>query len=880
MSPTSPAEELIREFLVESYENLDNMEQDFVSLERHPDDRDTLARIFRQIHTIKGSCGFLGFDKLERLTHAAENLLGLLREGRMRLTTELTNALLKTADAVRETLGTIEQTGIEAEHEHAGLIETLHRLQATDVDQPDQAGVDSGLVPDDQSSEAARSDFVSEFVDKGHEILSDMDQAFISLQNRPEDSSALTSLIEATRQVRSEAEFLGLTALERLTDIGGDVLTLVDNGRLHWTEVIAAGLEDMVGRIGEAVATIGSNGEAPADDYLKLIDTLNSIRMTVSEQTTPDQEAGSARAEVPEAAPEDLGSASDTKPRASNRADGFQSNLTESHIRVDVQLLDKLMNQVGELVLSRNQHLQYLSESQDSGLATLSQQLNLITSELQESILAARLQPIGTIWNKYPRMIRDLALELDKSVSIKIDGADTELDRTLIEAIKDPMTHLVRNAIDHGIESPDQRKQAGKAEEGTLQLRAYHEGGQVNIEISDDGQGIDVQRVARRASQRALITSEQEESMTDREKLNLIFAPGFSMADKVTNISGRGVGMDVVKSHIERINGVIDINSEPGVGTQIKIKIPLTLAIIPALIVTCGGQRYAIPQASLVSVIRLQDDKARSGIEILHDVPVHRWRGGLIPLAYLRRELKIDEYGVAECHASEAVSIVILQAEERTFGLVVDGIDDSVEIVVKPLGRHLRGIRVFAGATIMGDGKVAIIIDVLGLAQSANVVSEIGKRGFKEQEREAIQVVSDKRMVLLVQSAGKRLAIPAAKIERIEKISRSAIEINGDQVLVQYRGTVMPLKYLTGGAVMDASAIFESPVKDESVHINIVVPKSDGQLLGLIVDEILDVLEDEFQVANSIDQTPGVIGTTIIRGRVAELVDIDQILLS
>ncbi len=277
MSPTSPAEELVREFLVESYENLDNMDQDFVSLERHPDDRETLARIFRHIHTIKGSCGFLGFEKLERLTHAAENLLGLLREGRMRLTTELTNALLKTADAVRESLGTIEQTGIEAEHDHAGLIETLDRLQATDADGPDEAADASGLVPDDRSSEANRSNFVSEFVGKGRDILSDMDQAFISLQNQPEDSSALTSLLEATRQVRSEAEFLGLTALEKLTDIGGDVLTLVHNGHLRWTEDIAAGLEDMAGRIGEAVATIGSNGETPADDYLELFDTLKRL---------------------------------------------------------------------------------------------------------------------------------------------------------------------------------------------------------------------------------------------------------------------------------------------------------------------------------------------------------------------------------------------------------------------------------------------------------------------------------------------------------------------------------------------------------------------------------------------------------------------------
>lgn len=880
MSPTSPAEELVREFLVESYENLDSMDQDFVALERNPDDRETLARIFRYIHTIKGSCGFLGFEKLQGLTHAAENLLSLLREGKKRLTTELTNALLETADTVRETLETIEQTGREAEHDYPALIETLNRLQATDGNGAEEAAATAGSAGMDGPPGKEQGDFVKEFVGKGFEFVSNMDQAFISLQDRPEDSSALTSLLEATQGVQSEAKFLGLADLEKLTNMGAAVLTLVNGGQLHWTEDVADALQDMADRMGEAVATIGSTGEAPADDYLELIDALNRIRTTVAEDVKLAEVAGSPGGAALEARPEDPTSGTAPKLGASNRKDGFQSNLTESHIRVDVKLLDKLMNQVGELVLSRNQHLQYLSKSQDSELAVMSQHLNLVTSELQESIMAARLQPIGTVWNKYPRMIRDLALELGKSVSLKVDGADTELDRTIIEAIRDPMTHLVRNAIDHGIESPDQRKQAGKAEEGTLQLRAFHQGGQVNIEISDDGRGIDVQRVARQARERDLITPDQEESMTDREKLNLIFAPGFSMADEITNISGRGVGMDVVKSHIERINGVVDINSKPGAGTQIKVNIPLTLAIIPALIVTCAGQRYAIPQASLVALIRLQGEEVRSGIEILHNVPVHRWRGGLIPLAYLRQELEIEGHGVAEDHAPEAVSIVVLQAEERSFGLVVDAIDDSVEIVVKPLGRHLRGIPVFAGATIMGDGRVAMIIDVLGLAQSANVVSELGKRGFMEQEVEAMQDVSDKWMVLLVQSAGKRLAIPASEVERIETFSRSAIEISGEQVLVQYRGSVMPLKYLTGGATVNASPTLESPIKDNRSHIDVVVPKTDSQLLGLIVDEIIDVLEDEFQVANPVDPTPGVIGTTVIRGRVAELVDINQILLS
>ena len=874
MTSKSASEELLHEFLVESYENLDKMDQDFVALEQDPTDREILAQIFRRIHTIKGSCGFLGFAQLEGLTHAAENLLSLLREGKQTITTDLTNTLLRTADTVREALAIIEQTGTEPKSDYGTLIDALNRLRQAD-DGASQASESVDVPAKDAEPTVIRDegDVVIDFATRGYECLATMDQAFTALQEQPDDRSAIAALLEATSQVHSEVEFLGLRPLERLATSGLEVLKLLQSGPLLWTDAVAVGLQDMADRIGEAVATIETTKATPGEDYTALIEILDAIR---SETGTIIIDDGASAAVNTGTGTDQKSSVAEPTPAAVSRGSGIQSNLTDSHIRVDVELLDRLMNQVGELVLSRNQLTEHLTNSVDSDLAKMSQHLNQITTELQESVMAARLQPIGTIWGKYPRMIRDLALELGKQVSLRIEGADTELDRTLIEAIKDPMTHLVRNAIDHGIESPDERQRAGKSAEGTLLLHAYHEGGQVNIEISDDGKGIDVKQVARRACERGLITAEQEDSMTEREKLGLIFAPGFSTVEEVTNISGRGVGMDVVKSHIERINGIVDIKSEPGAGTRIKVKIPLTLAIIPALIVTCAEQRYAIAQASLIAVIRLQGEEVRSGIETLHNVPVYRWRGGLLPLVDFRQLLKAQVDGIVSGELPEVVNIVVLQAEERSFGLIVDRIDDSVEIVVKALGQHLRKIPIYAGATIMGDGKAALIIDVMGLAQSANVVSEPGTRGFPEQEPETSQENTNKRMVVLVRSGGKRFAIPAYQVERIEKFSRAAIEKSGENAVVQYRGSVMPLRSLIDETTTNVPTAGNAWVEDQRAQLDVIVRTHNGRNLGLVVDEILDVLEDEIEVVASSDQTGGRMGTAIIRNKVAEFIDIDK----
>jgi two-component system, chemotaxis family, sensor kinase CheA len=535
-----------------------------------------------------------------------------------------------------------------------------------------------------------------------------------------------------------------------------------------------------------------------------------------------------------------------------------------------VHLLDRLMNLVGELVLARNQILQLRSTAETAGFAATTQRLNLITTELQEGVMKTRMQPIGNLWSKFPRIVRDLAVACNKQAGIELEGRETELDRTIIEAIKDPLTHLVRNAVDHGIESPDTRAAAGKPREGRIFMRAFHEGGQVNIEISDDGGGIDAERLKEKALAKGLISPEQAARLSEREAFNLIFLPGFSTAAKVTNVSGRGVGMDVVKTNIERIGGMVDVQSQLGHGTTFKMKIPLTLAIIPALIVTSGEQRYAIPQVSLLELVRLDGQAAEKGIESIHGAPVYRLRGNLLPILYLKRLLAGSDAVPEDPRSS--INIVVLQADDRRFGLVVEGISDTEEIVVKPLGRQLKSIASFAGATIMGDGRVALILDVLGLAQNAGVISEVRDRALAEESVSAVEGSAEERQTMLVLGLGDtgRVAVPLSLVDRLEEIPVSSVELSAHQEVVQYRGELLPLLRL--GSVLG----YESRPTEGGQPLQVVVCSRRGGRIGLVVDQILDIVEDEITVQSSTAQR-GLSGTAVIRGRVTDLLDVRQL---
>ena len=955
----SKMDDVVKEFLVESYENLDRLDRDLVELEKAPSDHEILSSIFRTIHTIKGTCGFLAFSKLESVAHVGESLLSRLRDGVLTLTPEITTALLEMVDAVREMLSSIESTGQEGERNDAALIETLTRLQsakgapaakatesapaaspAPSSGEPAESKKDSASIYDRLGGAGA----IKATVEKFYQRVLDDPQLQPFFANTDMDSLKAQQVRFFTQALGGPAEYKGrsmkeahapLAIEQRYFDLVAKhlmaALVSLSVPKLLMDEVVA-----VVAPLASEIVSAAS--EPPADRVGDILIEKGQTQPAEVEQAAQAQKEGDPRrmgeilVEQGAAQPREVLDALQTQ--ASTRGAG--AGVSESNIRVDVGLLDKLMNLVGELVLARNQILQFTVTHQEANFVATSQRLNLITTELQAGVMKTRMQPIGNVWNKFPRVVRDLATACGKKIRIEMEGKETELDKTIIEAIKDPLTHLVRNSADHGVEAPDKRKAAGKPAEGVVFLRAFHEGGQVNIEISDDGAGVDPERMKKKALQRGVITSEQAARMSEREAINLIFLPGFSTAEKVTNVSGRGVGMDVVKTNVEKIGGTVDVQSKLGQGTTVKIKIPLTLAIIPALTVTSGGDRFAIPQVSLVELVHLEGEQARKGIEMIHGAPVYRLRGNLLPLVNLGRELGIANQAsgaeskagpsedavnilvrlegeearkgvemiqgapVYEVHGKllppvnlrrepgvedkasasesevgqngEGVNIVILQADDRTFGLVVEGIHDTEEIVVKPLGKLLKGISTFAGATIMGDGKVALILDVLGIAQRANVVSGVRDRALMDSTEES-QERSGDLQTFLVCEVGKdrRVAMPLSLVARLEEFEASKVETTGDQDVVQYRGEIMPLVRLSKVLHVEPAATDRS-----NETLQVVVYSDQGHSVGLVVEQILDIVEERVTVERRVKQV-GILGSAVIQKRVTDLLDVQEI---
>jgi two-component system chemotaxis sensor kinase CheA len=921
--------DIVQDFLAESHENLDRLDRELVGLEKHPHDRDTLASVFRTIHTIKGTCGFLGFDKLEKVTHDGESLLARLRDGQLTLCPEHTTALLDMVDAVRQMLKEIQSTGQDGEAEYPELLGTLTRLQTGGNSGPPAGTVGGAARPTDQSPAAAPASA------PGIEI------APASSENTVV-SAALVSPTESKKPARKKAPKAAKLAPAE------------------------AGIADAT--IGAPSAASGpvQAPEKDKDNVVAKPDHILAARKTL--ETRPHDAAAET-------------------------------------IRVGVTVLDRLMTLVGELVLARNQLLQIANTLEETSLQAVSQRMNLIATELQGEVMKTRLQPIGNIWSQFPRTVRDVALGCGKEVNIEMEGKETELDKTIIEAIKDPLTHLVRNSVDHGIELPADRLKAGKDRAGRLILRAFHEGGLVNIEITDDGAGLNLDRIRQKAVERGMVTAEQSARMTEREIFKLIFLPGFSTAEKVTKVSGRGVGMDVVKTNVERIGGNVDVQSAAGRGTTVRVKIPLTLAIIPALVVTSGGDRYAIPQVSLLELVRINAGKVGTGIEWVHGAPVYRLRGRLLPLVYLNRELNSDgvqgqglgytstesaskwemldfsqarvkhqhwlgrlrevldnkailtaqqagshtecalgkwlysiglknyadlaeihlvETTHTEFHAqvarilglkeqghqaeaeqqfrqldplsskiialltelerkvlySQSVNIVVLQADDRQFGLVVDEINDTEEIVVKPLRKQLKTVKTFAGSSIMGDGKVALILDVLGLARRASVVTETRDRALADKVTEAAGAAIDEPTFLLFAGPGdSRMAVPLSTLARLEEFPVAKVEMSGSQWVTQYRGKILPLIRLN--VVLEErrnrQRALEIPPAPGSPPIQVLVLNHEGRAFGLVVERILDIVADRADVRSAATRA-SVLYSVVIGDRVTELLDVPAIL--
>ena len=666
-------DDLTKEFIAESQEGLDRMERCLTELEIRPGDGEQLVgEIFRAVHTIKGTTGFLGFDRLEKLAHAGEHLLGSLRDGKLAVTSELISGLLSLLDRLREILMLIEEMGGEGTR------------------------------------------------------IGDEDSELIAL----------------------------LAALN-----------------------------------GGAAPVAGASA------------AVSGPRMMPAEAL----------------------------------ASSMSSAASEKTLRIDVEVLNRMMNLVGELVLTRNQMLQ--SNMDASNFPELARRLDSVTADLRESVMQARMQPVGHLFGKFPRMVRDLARTCGREVRVEFFGQETGLDKSLLEAIKDPLTHAVRNAVDHGIEAPEVRVMTGKPSEGCLRLRAFHQSGSVVIEVADDGAGIAMERVLAKAVERGLATPEQAAEMTEREALQLIFLPGFSTAAAVTTVSGRGVGMDVVRANVEKVGGSVELESKVGMGTTLRLRVPLTLAIVPALVVRSGGQSFALPQSALVELVYVPQRDAKTAIERVGAAEVYRLRERLLPIVWLERLLELEKRNAAESHG---FYLAVLEAEGCRYGLVVDDLLAPEEIVVKPLSAVLREIGLFSGATVLGNGTLALILDIGATAARAGVKPVEEERDAVEME-EKIEQEAEVSLLVFEDRARERTALPLDVVERIESVPLTQIEYAGGRPLLQYRGELLPLRD-EGRVLMELEAQQEG---GEDVTATVLICRSSGKgavrRTGMVVRKVLDV---------------------------------------
>ncbi|KYO54025.1 chemotaxis protein CheW [Tistrella mobilis] len=767
-------DELLSEFLTETTESLSTLDVELVRLERNPDNPELLQNIFRLVHTIKGTCGFLGLPRLEKVAHAAENVLGKVRDRELTVTPYIVTLILESLDQIKEILAELERTQAEPAGNDADLIGRLDAA-AEGVEAPAKTAAPTGAdgAPD---FEAVRRMMAAEI--SGNALPDDEDET---------EAEAPAGLPVGTAQPQA-----------------------------------------LVAAAAGAVAT----QQAPA-----------------AAEAAPRADAGDHH---------DAGS--NGGPR--------ESHIAGQTIRVNVDLLEHLMTMVSELVLTRNQLLQMVRGRSDSEFTVPLQRLSHVTSELQEGVMKTRMQPIGNAWAKLPRIVRDLGQELNKKLDLKMYGSETELDRQVLELIKDPLTHMVRNSADHGLERPDERRAAGKPETGTITLNAYHEGGHIIIEIADDGRGIDLTKVRQKIVKVGLATENELDGMTDTQIAQYIFRPGFSTAEKVTSVSGRGVGMDVVRTNIEKIGGTIELRTVSGKGSTFVIKIPLTLAIVAALIVEAAGDRFALPQISVVELVRASNTSEHR-IERINSRPVLRLRDHLLPLVSLGHALAlVDEHDPQVEIDDDGLFVIVCKVGTFSFGIIVDQVFDTEEIVVKPVAPILRDITMFSGNTILGDGSVVMILDPNGLATSVGEIQTASDRRAEAAAAEAAANADDKLSLLVFRAGGEDpKAVPLSLVARLEEIDLATVERSDGRPVVQYRGQIMPLVMVNEGQELAREG--RQPV---------VVFTERNRTMGLVVDEIVDIVEDSFNVELR-SRRDGLIGTAVIAGRTTDIVDVGYYLL-
>ncbi len=757
-------DDLLREFLTETNESLAVLDNELIMLEQNPNDPSLLSNIFRTVHTIKGTCGFLGLPRLEKVAHASENVLGKFRDGVLPVTPYSVTLILASLDRIKMLLSTLEQTAKEPEGSDIELIDQLN----AHADGKDDEDV---LQPAPASS----------------------------AEVAPQPAEKNTA--HAAESEADEFGFVPMTAAQLASNVKTE-----------------------------------QSSPSITENHPPVTAAPTAHMATPAEKSATTDKAGAAPATT-------------------------ESALAAQTLRVNVDVLEGLMTMVSELVLIRNQMLQILRTQKDTEFTGPLQRLNHVTSDLQEQVMKTRMQPIGNAWSKLPRIIRDLAHELDKKIDLQMLGADTELDRQVLEMIKDPLTHMVRNSADHGLEQPAERVARGKKEVGHITLNAYHEGGHIIIEVSDDGRGLNTAKIKEKVLKNGLATEAELKSMSDQQIHQFIFRAGFSTATQVTSVSGRGVGMDVVRTNIEKIGGTIEMRSTDGKGMTFMIKIPLTLAIVSALIVEAASERFAIPQISVLELVRAGGKSSENTIERINGARVMRLRNRLLPLVTLEDLLKLNTTPKSSEKISDS-TIVVTQVGNRTFGIIVDKVFDTEEIVVKPVAPILRHIHMFSGNTILGDGSVIMILDPNGIASATG---EQNLRAQEQMDRETQQQQkhdAEKLALLLFRAGGHApKAVPLSLVARLEEVDVATIEYSAGQPMVQYRGRLMPLF---------------APSNDVTIRTEgmqpVLVFADRERSMGLIVDEILDIVEERLDVQIGTDNL-GLMGSAIIAGRSTDVID-------
>ena len=924
-------QELINEFVIESREGLAEVESDLLEIERRGADVDVeqVNKVFRAVHSIKGAAGFMGLATIGELSHAIENVLNMMRNRQLVPTSGRVNALLESCDVLKTLIEDIAHSEEVDVHENVAKLsrvasgeEIACHLPMTAVEELAQPAI----VKPQQVAEKTAASGLSRCAPSELPLKLEEDalanswkaDRFIYVMDLDllRDKEFAGNIVELSSRLGDTGELLG--AFIDMNGIPGidaslpeslpclvvlaSVLTpdifarfwRLPEGSIHLLEKDAK--LGQFRRRTSVVAAVVANCPTPVSASSQ--STSEVVRPVVAAAPRPpvsamaipsvvntpthssyaaDPVAPAASAAAPVVAPQlvhaPVAPVAVTKPvapKAAAASPATEPVKVESNIRVSVTILDRLMNLAGELVLSRNRLLQTISNHDERLLESVGARIDQVTTELQETIMATRMQPVGNVFNKFTRIVRDLSGMLGKQCQLVIEGNEVELDKTIIEAIGDPLTHLIRNSVDHGVETPAVRESIGKSAQGTVQLRAYHQDGKVNISISDDGAGIDASRLRRKAVEKGLITQEKADAMSDAEALRLIFLPGFSTAEQITAVSGRGVGMDVVKTNFEKLGGSVEIQTEIGAGTTMTVRLPLTLAIIPSLIVSALDQRFAVPQVNISELVRIRQGDESKRIERLRDAEVLRLRGSLLPLVRLSDVMRAGgvepthEHEPAKHDGIEATNIIVLETGGLRYGLIVESLHDSEEIVVKPLGRHMADLRCFAGATVLGDGQIALILDITGLAASC------GLENNDRREKKVVETDCDENRetistLLFTNHPSEQFGIPMSSVARIERIRADQIDSVAGQSVLQYRGGTLPLLHL------EKSMSAKAPLEQSRLYV--VVFRAGEREVGLVAPNIIDIRNISSNPDTRTFSGPGLLGSLIVDNKPTRIID-------